>query len=839
MFFASKYVNLDVGSSSEEEVEGDIDIKDEDDRDNDQLNADEPPLPAPASYSPALADIPRLEPLPSSLPLFEPAEPAPYRGPDFAPAPPSIGYNPSPFLNSEQLNSLMMPPPPPFAPGGAAPAAPRLSASPPSVGGRISGFLSSIFGGSRRQEEEQQQQQQEQRVEFGERRAPRKMAKKPAFVRKVKVRKLDTNVLSLELGTALGADVPIATGDASVCKRCAAYLSAKSKTFDEEVDVGEPEVEIRKMWRCEFCGTSQQIFLEEEEMPKEESVDYLLNEEGSSSSSSSSVAEASAAAAAAAAEAKRDSMVVFCVDTSGSMCVTTEIDGKIKLKGFDRLERYRAVHADHGDQYMPSQRRDTTFVSRLQCVQAAVDSQLEELQRSSPNTKICLITFNHEVTVWGDGSQEPLIISGDKLSNYEQLVKEAQSYNTVKPIGESIEKLREKLFSLEDGGSTALGPALLVALTISSKFMGSRVIVCTDGRANVGLGNLDEDADIDVADAFYKRLAQDALAQGSIVSVVTIKGTDCKLEYLSPVASSTMGDIVIVDPFDLTNQFSNILAEPVIAAGVSITLLLHHGLFCRENLLKKKPKKAEEPLPPPSSVPMQDEDSSSSSSSSSSSAPEAEGEAREVINEVKKVLRDIGNVTKDSTTTFEYGIVKAFKRELFAKHQKGEEHLSSIPFQVQIKFKRISDGMKLVRVITKSMEIAFDRSVAEQEVQLDILAQHSDQISSALAMEGDYSRSRAYGYASSNVLRNFSKQSSSSAAAFSKWKSDIRDRNESIQMNQEMESASGLNLSDDEDSVDDLDEVEERRKKKSMFRREKRSDEVFSKVSSVQKKKFK
>jgi len=659
------------------------------------------------------------------------------------------------------------------------------------------------------------------------------MGKKPAFVRKVKVRKLDTNVLSLELGTALGADVPIATGDASVCKRCAAYLSAKSKTFDEEFDSGEPEVEIRKMWRCEFCGTSQQIFLEEEEMPKEESVDYLLNEEGSSASSSSSVADPSAAVR----EERRDSMVVFCVDTSGSMCVTTEIDGKIKLKGFDRLERYRAVHADHGDQYMPSQRRDTTFVSRLQCVQAAVDSQLEELQRSSPNTKICLITFNHEVTVWGDGSQEPLIISGDKLSNYDQLVKEGQSYNTVKPIGESIEKLREKLFSLEDGGSTALGPALLVALTISSKFMGSRVIVCTDGRANVGLGNLDEDADIEVADAFYKRLAQDALAHGSIVSVVTIKGTDCKLEYLSPVASSTMGDIVIVDPFDLTNQFSNILAEPVIAAGVSITLLLHHGLFCRENLLKKKPKKAEEPLPP-SSVPMQDQDqdSSSSSSSSSLSAAEAEGE---VINEVKKVLRDIGNVTKDSTTTFEYGIVKEFKRELFAKHQKGEEHLSSIPFQVQIKFKRISDGMKLVRVITKSMEIAFDRSVAEQEVQLDILAQHSDHISSKLAMEGDYSRSRAYGYASSNVLRNFSKQSSSSEAAFSKWKSDIRNRNESIQLNQEMEEASGLRLSDDEDAVDDLEEVEERRKKKSMFRREKRSDEVFSKVSSVQKKKFK
>lgn len=785
MFFASKYVNLDVGSDSEEEVEGDIDINDDDDDDV----------------------------LPQRVEFGEPAADRVLQ-------------------RGERLEEQIAP-----LDRNADLAAPERQEAKK---GGIAGFFSSIFNSSPAEQQQQQRNSVVSAPSFGAPRdaygppppvafggfgAPpmppppsrRKAARKPALVRKVKVRKLDTNVLSLELGTALDAKVPIATGDASSCRTCSAYLSAKSSTVTEEYDSGEPELQTRKVWKCEFCGTTQEVFLEDEEMPKEESVDYLLNEESSSSSSSAVASEDGKEAP----QLQNDSMIVFCVDTSGSMCVTTEIDGKIKLKGFDRLERYKALNAEHEDQYMPSQRRDTTYVSRLQCVQAAVDSQLEEIQRTSPNTKICLITFNHDVTVWGDGSQEPLILSGDKLSDYDQLVKEAKAYNTVKPISESIEKLREKLFSLEDGGSTALGPALLVSLTLISKFIGSRVIVCTDGRANVGLGNLDEDADIAIADAFYKRLATEALAQGSIVSVVTIKGTDCKLEYLSPVANSTMGDIVIVDPFDLTNQFSNILAEPVIAAGVSITLLLHHGLFCRENLLSKKDK-------PSSPVPMVDDASASSSSS---------GEAP-LANAVKKILRDIGNVTKDTTTTFEYGIVKAFKKELFEKHKKGEEHLSSIPFQVQIRFRRISDGMKLIRVITKSMELAFDRKVAEEEVQLDVLAQHSDNLSSVLAMEGDYSRSRAYGYASHQFMGQFAASSASNAHAFKKWKHDIIDRNDSIQQNQDLESASGLNLSDDE-ADEDEDQVKEKRAKKSLFRREQRSDEVFSKVSSAHKKKFK
>jgi hypothetical protein len=44
---------------------------------------------------------------------------------------------------------------------------------------------------------------------------------------------------------------------------------------------------------------------------------------------------------------------------------------------------------------------------------------------------------------------------------------------------------------LEEGGSTALGPATLVATTMAAQHPGSKVVLCTDGLANIGLGRLD------------------------------------------------------------------------------------------------------------------------------------------------------------------------------------------------------------------------------------------------------------------------------------------------------------------------------------------------------------
>ena len=85
-----------------------------------------------------------------------------------------------------------------------------------------------------------------------------------------------------------------------------------------------------------------------------------------------------------------DSIIVFCIDTSGSMGVTTEVilycdfqvlvvilifysslqfqvAGKVELKGHDRVRALSASLNEEGeDQSLPRERRDVTYVSRLQ-----------------------------------------------------------------------------------------------------------------------------------------------------------------------------------------------------------------------------------------------------------------------------------------------------------------------------------------------------------------------------------------------------------------------------------------------------------------------------------------
>jgi hypothetical protein len=113
------------------------------------------------------------------------------------------------------------------------------------------------------------------------------------------------------------------------------------------------------------------------------------------------------------------------------------------------------------------------------------------------------------VTVLGDGNQLPVTIAGDKLDDYDQLLRLGQSQSAGQPISKTKQALSTKLFSLEETGPTALGPALLVCIGIAAQSPGSEIVVCTDGLSNVGLGQLDDVSTDDKkrqTEQFYERI---------------------------------------------------------------------------------------------------------------------------------------------------------------------------------------------------------------------------------------------------------------------------------------------------------------------------------------------
>ncbi len=60
------------------------------------------------------------------------------------------------------------------------------------------------------------------------------------------------------------------------------------------------------------------------------------------------------------------------------------------------------------------------------------------------------------------------------------------------------------------------------------------VIICTDGLANKGLGQLDGDAE--ESKLFYEKLGAIAKENAIAVSVITIKGEGCNAEILGKLA---------------------------------------------------------------------------------------------------------------------------------------------------------------------------------------------------------------------------------------------------------------------------------------------------------------
>jgi len=53
------------------------------------------------------------------------------------------------------------------------------------------------------------------------------------------------------------------------------------------------------------------------------------------------------------------------------------------------------------------------------------------------------------------------------------------------------------------------------------------------------------------------------------------------MEELGVLSDRTNGDIDIVDPLDITKNFASILSLPILATHVNVKLLVHKGLFLR------------------------------------------------------------------------------------------------------------------------------------------------------------------------------------------------------------------------------------------------------------------
>ncbi|XP_019853243.1 PREDICTED: circularly permutated Ras protein 1 isoform X3 [Amphimedon queenslandica] len=663
-----------------------------------------------------------------------------------------------PMRIAPQSTSATIPPPPP--PPEPTPKASSYSVPAPPPIKQLHGIM----------KKEELKKQKRQRVRWDKSYRGRRNNASQGF----KTRRADTNVLAVKFNTLQEAG-HIHTGDAQFCSNpnCGAVVSHLTKL------IGEEDAE-KRVWNCEYCGTATELDIVNEEIPTEEDTTYLIT-------------PASIMAAEGGAPIAMDeSLVVFCIDTSGSMCVTTKVSGQYDIRGA-KEKRDKMMNSFPAEvlaelrqpeyRHMQARQQNVTYISRMESLQAAVDTHLSKLVHSEPNKRVSIVTFSDDVTIMGDGRMVPVTIAGDKLSNSKAVIDSGKEIPLPSTIRETQKALSKKIYSLEESGQTALGPAALASVVIASQKPGSRVVLCTDGLANVGLGSLDVAGGGKAyasAENFYEDLGDIAMDKGVTVNFLSIKGTDCRVAELGQVATRTGGEVTIVDPLTVTEEFGSILSNPVIATDVVTKIIVHNGMYFRTE------------------------------------------DSKENV-----VVKQVGNVTADSELTFDYGVRKAQTTPPTESPKDGGDDGNSkessdggaatgasassdtvppqmidgqphLPFQLQIEYTN-SDGDRCLRVITKAKPITTDRLKAEQEMDAGIIGTHVAKQAADLTMQGEFTQARVKSLATQRLLQKHSKSSASRRWEYTNWCSNMIPLERELHRMQVSERSSGRNLSDDED----------------------------------------
>ena len=243
------------------------------------------------------------------------------------------------------------------------------------------------------------------------------------------------NIIEINLN-CLRNSTSIATGSPLFCTSCGSLFNSSS------ILIGSDSSPI---WNCEFCLHQNEVTIEEEEIPKHLELTYLLEVPETGIKQEPMTITPSSDTSA----------VIFCIDYSGSMGASKRIPGRLQLR-------------TRGNQKPDS---DFTDVTRLECMQAAVESQLQNILATSPMKKVGLVCFESSVDVVGDGINHEFV-NRAAINNFGEMMSYGQSKRGVflnSPIIDSINRLSEKLMSLRPCGGTALGPGLLISILIASE----------------------------------------------------------------------------------------------------------------------------------------------------------------------------------------------------------------------------------------------------------------------------------------------------------------------------------------------------------------------------------
>lgn len=247
---------------------------------------------------------------------------------------------------------------------------------------------------------------------------------------------------------------------------------------------------------------------------------------------------------------------------------------------------------------------------------------------------------------WGLGIGESKIKSlGEENTN---LIKS--------PIKISYSKILASLHETEENGSTDLGPAVLLSLSLwKNAEIGSRIFLCTDDYSNLGVGDISKNRE--EAKNYYTKIGNMAKEKGIVINLITFEDSESKIEVLMNMVKNSGGEIIRVNPSLILDGFNDLLENEAIASEVEIKMNLNKCMTFKDK------------------------------------------EEKDMINDGASIILKLGNVSKETETYFELKFKKANK--LSEMMDINFDELKNLIFQCEIIYRK-KNGGKYVRIISRN-----------------------------------------------------------------------------------------------------------------------------------------
>ena len=524
---------------------------------------------------------------------------------------------------------------------------------------------------------------------------------------------IDTNVCAIRYNS-LEKKSEMILPNLYKCQNCQAYLNKYSK-------LDSTEKNNTYEWKCEFCFHTNQITIEKNNIPQKEIIENCLNP-------------------IIGKEANKDdeSTLIFCFDISGSMCQSYNVGYQLREK-FNKIIGKKPAKRSLFSEYNDNNNEDysnydfnqnnTNYISRLDLVKLSIENNINSLLKNSPNTKVGIVSFGNEIEVKGDCLSNVIIIK-EKDMNNEEKIKSLGEENTnlIKAsIRDSSSHIIKSLRATEENGATALGPAVLLSLSLlKNAKIGSRIFLCTDGMSNLGVGNISENRENAIE--YYKKIGEMAKEKGVVISLITFEDSESEIDVLKNIVELSGGEIIRVNPNEILDGFKDLLDNEVIASGVEIKMNLNKCMTFRDQ------------------------------------------DKKNLTNEESSLVKKLGNVTKETEDYFELKFKHAIK--LSEMKEINFDELKNLIFQIEILYTK-RNGEKVIRVITKNLKVSDNSEEINKQANFNIISTMQVRKSAKLAGKGNMMEAQAQIHVARNFLNKNRYSSDNSRHAFMQFNNNM------------------------------------------------------------------